>query len=80
MLQVNLFMTKGENMSKKSELIKELLEMQKKFISHEHDRGVDPQEYFAPESGSDLDGYRQKYMEIAMKVVDLAHEEVGSER
>jgi len=67
-------------MSNKTELIKEMLEMQKKFISHEHDRGIDPQEYFAPESDSDLDGYRQKYTEIAMKVVDLAHEEVGSKR
>lgn len=67
-------------MSNKTELIKELLEMQKKFISHEHDHGIDPQEYFSPESGSDLDGYRDKYRDIAMKVVDMAHQEVGSER
>jgi hypothetical protein len=67
-------------MSSKTELIKEMLEMQKKFISHEHATGVDPQEYFTPEAGSDLDGYRQKYMELAMKVVDMAHEEAGSHR
>ncbi|MDH5766724.1 MAG: hypothetical protein OEZ38_11975 [Gammaproteobacteria bacterium] len=67
-------------MSTKAELIKEMMEMQKKFISHEHEHGVDPQEYFAPEPGSDLDGYRQKYRDIAMKVVDMAHEEVGSVR
>jgi len=67
-------------MSTKAELIKEMLEMQKKFANYEHKNGVDPQEYFTPESGSELDGYRQKYMEIAMKVVDMAHEEAGSER
>lgn len=67
-------------MSSKADLIKEMMAMQKKFISHEHEHGIDPQEYFAPESGSDLDGYRQKYLEIAMQVVDMAHEEVGSER
>jgi hypothetical protein len=67
-------------MSSKQELIKEMLEMQKKFMSYEHAKGVDPQEYFTPEAGSELDGYRQKYMEMAMKVVDMAHEEAGSER
>jgi hypothetical protein len=67
-------------MSSKQELIKEMLEMQKKFTAYEQANGVDPQEYFTPETGSELDGYRQKYMEIAMKVVDMAHEEAGSER
>jgi hypothetical protein len=67
-------------MSSKQELIKEMLEMQKKFTAYEQANGVDPQEYFTPEAGSELDGYRQKYMEIAMKVVDMAHEEAGSER
>jgi hypothetical protein len=67
-------------MSSKQELIKEMLEMQKKFTAYEQANGVDPQEYFTPEAGSELDGYRQKYMEMAMKVVDMAHEEAGSER
>ncbi len=67
-------------MSSKAELIKEMLEMQKKFSSYEHANGVDPQEYFTPEPGSELDGYRQKYQELANKVVDMAHEEAGSER
>jgi hypothetical protein len=67
-------------MSSKQELIKEMLEMQKKFTAYEQANGVDPQEYFTPAAGSELDGYRQKYMEMAMKVVDMAHEEAGSER
>ena len=67
-------------MSSKAELIKEMLEMQKKFTSYEQANGVDPEEYFTPEAGSELDGYRAKYQELANKVVDLAHEEAGSER
>jgi len=65
-------------MSEKAELIRKMLEMQKKFIAHEHEKGLDPREYWAPDSGEDLDGYRQEYMSTAMKVVELAHQEVGS--
>ena len=67
-------------MSSKQELIKEMLEMQKKFTAYEQANGVDPQEYFTPEAGAELDGYRQKYQELANTVVDMAHEEAGSER
>ncbi len=67
-------------MSEKAKLIKEMLEMQKKFMEYEHKHGVDPKDYFVPESGHELDGFRQKYNELAMKVVDLAHEEKGSHR
>ncbi|WP_354671150.1 hypothetical protein [Thiohalobacter sp. IOR34] len=54
--------------------------MQKKFMDYEHQNGVDPKDYYAPESGHPLDGFRQEYRDIAMKVVDLAHAEKGSER
>ena len=67
-------------MSSKQELIKEMLAMQKKFSEYEHANGVDPEEYFTPEAGSELDGYRAKYQELANKVVDMAHEEAGSKR
>jgi hypothetical protein len=67
-------------MSSKQDLIKEMLEMQKKFSAYEQANGVDPQEYFTPEAGSEFDGYRAKYQEIANKVIDMAHEEAGSER
>lgn len=65
-------------MSKKQDLIKEMLEMQKKFIAHEHAQGVDAREYFAPKSGEDLEGYREKYAELAAKVNEMAHKEKGS--
>ena len=67
-------------MSEKAKLIKEMLEMQKKFMEYEHKNGVTQEEYFAPKSGHVLDGYRQKYQELAMKVVDLAHADKGSRR
>ncbi len=67
-------------MSDKAEKIKKMLEMQKQFIEYEHKNGVDPKDYFAPEPGHMLDGYRQQYRDLAMEVVDLAHAEKGSER
>jgi hypothetical protein len=72
--------TKVDNMSDKAAKIKEMIEMQKKFIEYEHNNGVDPKDYFMPDAGHELDGYRQKYRDLAMEVVDLAHEEAGSHR
>lgn len=65
-------------MSDKAETIKKMIEMQKKFMDYEHQNGVDPKDYYAPESGHTLDGYRQEYRDAAMSVVDMAHKEVGS--
>ena len=65
-------------MSDKAAKIKEMIEMQKKFIEYEHNNGVDPKDYFKPDAGHELDGYRQKYRDLAMEVVDLAHAEAGS--
>jgi hypothetical protein len=71
---------KVNNMSDKAAKIKEMIEMQKKFIEYEHQNGVDPKDYFKPDAGHELDGYRQKYRDLAMEVVDLAHAEAGSSR
>jgi hypothetical protein len=67
-------------MSEKQELIKKMLEMQKRFIEYEHANGVAPVDYFAPGGGHELDGFRQEYRDMAMRVVELAHEEKGSRR
>lgn len=67
-------------MSSKADKIKEMLEMQQKFMTKEHESGVNQQEYFTPEAGSVLDGYRQKYSDLAIEVIEMAHEEKGSER
>ena len=65
-------------MSEKQKLISEMLEMQKKFIRREQDSGVDSEEYYNPEEGTDLDGYQEKYTEMANRLVELAHAEKGS--
>ena len=67
-------------MSDKAAKIKKLIEMQKKFIEHEHKNGVTMKEYFTPEEGSPLDGYRQEYRDLAMELADMAHAEKGSHR
>jgi len=65
-------------MSDKKAKIAELIEMQKKFIAYEHENGVEMKDYFAPEAGHLLDGYKESYMEKAMELVDMAHAEKGS--
>ena len=67
-------------MSDKAAMIQELIDMQKKFIAYEQENGVNFKDYFTPEAGHELDGYRQKYRDMAMELVDIAHEEKGSHR
>ncbi len=67
-------------MSTKQEKIQELIAMQKKFIEYEHKNGLDPQDYYAPQSGHELDGYKEKYQDLALDVMNTAHKEVGSSR
>ncbi len=65
-------------MSDKLAKIQQLIDMQKKFIAKEQESGVTMKEYFAPEEGDVLDGYRQEYRDLAMELVDIAHAEKGS--
>ena len=67
-------------MSEKQEMIKKMIEMQKKFIAYEHANGVSQEEYFTAGDGHELHNYRQEYGDLAMKLVDIAHEEKGSHR
>jgi len=67
-------------MSEKQKLIKEMLAMQKKFIEREQASGVEAEEYYNPEEGTDLDGYQAQYTEMANRLVEMAHSEKGSHR
>lgn len=67
-------------MSEKQDIIRKMLELQKKFIDYEHANGVNPEEYFSPPEGHPLDGYRQEYQALANRLLDMAHEERGSSR
>lgn len=63
----------------KQDLIQKMLEMQKQFIEYEHAHGVSGKDYWASKEGLLVD-YRQEYMDMANRVVDLAHQIVGSSR
>lgn len=65
-------------MSDRQALIKELLELQRKFIEYDQEHGVTPEEYFVPPEDHPLHGFRQRYNELAMKLVEQAHQDVGS--
>ncbi len=67
-------------MTEKQEIIQQLLAMQKQFIAREQAGGLDPKEYYDPDSGGDLDGYQSNYSDLANKLVEMAHEEKGSHR
>jgi hypothetical protein len=53
--------------------------MQGEFIAYEHEHGLSGKDYWAPSEGLLLN-YRQDYMDMANRVVDLAHQIVGSSR
>lgn len=63
----------------KQDLINQMLDMQRQFIEYEHKNGVTGKDYWASESGL-LKDYRHKYNDMAMRVVDIAHQLVGSRR
>ena len=63
----------------KQQLIEKMLEMQKQFIAYEHEHGVTGKDYWASSEGL-LANYRHEYAEMATRVVDIAHEIVGSTR
>ena len=63
----------------KQDLIDKMLDMQKQFIEYEHQNGVSGKDYWASKEGL-LANYRQEYMDMANRVVDIAHEIVGSSR
>ncbi|MBU0499748.1 MAG: hypothetical protein KJ558_15780 [Gammaproteobacteria bacterium] len=63
----------------KQDLISQMLDMQKQFIEYEHQHGVSGKDYWASSDGL-LADYRQKYLDMADRVVDLAHQIVGSRR
>jgi len=67
-------------MSEKQELITKMLEMQKKFMDYEHANGVEMEDYFVGAEGHLLHHFRQEYMDMANKLVDMAHAEKGSHR
>jgi len=65
--------------TEKNTLIAEMIDLQKQFMDIEHEKGVTGKDYFTSTEGL-LKDYRQVYAEKAMRVVELSHQIVGSER
>jgi hypothetical protein len=79
LLGENEMSDKAALIQEKQELISKMLEMQKQFIAYEHQHGISGKDYWASQEGL-LADYRQEYMAMANRVVDLAHAIVGSVR
>ena len=66
-------------MKEKNELIQKMLEMQRQFVDFEHKNGISGKDYYYSQDGL-LKDYRDNYRNMAMRVVELAHQIVGSTR
>ena len=64
----------------KQEKIQKMIAMQKKFIALDRAQGVEASEYFAPDDDSEISGFREEYRDLAMDIVDIAHNEKGSKK
>jgi len=67
-------------MSEKQDIIKKMMELQHKFIDIEHRGEFSTQDYYDTDGESELAKFKRDYDEMAIKLVDLAHEEKGSHR
>lgn len=63
--------------AEREKLMNEMIAMQKEFVAYEHANGVSGKDYYFSQEGL-LKDYRQAYAEKAMRVVDIAHQIVGS--
>ncbi len=67
-------------MSEKQEIIKQIMELQHKFIELEQKGEFSTEEYYDTDGESELAKYKRLHEELATMLVDLAHAEKGSHR
>ena len=67
-------------MSDKQKIIKQMLEMQRRFIDIEQKGEFSIEDYYDSEGDSELAKFKRTYDELATQLVDLAHSEKGSHR
>jgi len=67
-------------MSEKQEVIKQMLDLQHKFIELEQRGEFSTEEYYDPEGDTELARHKRSYEELSTRLVDLAHAEKGSKR
>lgn len=66
--------------TEKQRIIAEMLKMQRKFMEQEKSGEIDSQNYWSDEETHTAKAYKEKYDQLASKLLDLAHEEKGSSR
>ena len=67
-------------MSEKQDIINQMIKMQRNFIELERKGGFSSEQYYDSEGESELAKYKRAYDELAIKLVDMAHAEKGSQR
>lgn len=67
-------------MSEKQKIIQQMMELQRKFIEIEHRGEFSAEQYYDYDGDSELARHKKTFDELAIRLVDLAHEEKGSHR
>ena len=67
-------------MTEKQEIIKQMLDLQHKFIELEQRGEFSTEEYYDSEGDTELARHKRNFDELATRLVDLAHAEKGSKR
>jgi hypothetical protein len=67
-------------MTEKQEIIKQMLDLQHKFIELEQRGDFSTEEYYDSEGDTELARHKRSFEELATKLVDLAHADKGSRR
>jgi hypothetical protein len=67
-------------MTEKQEIIKQMLDLQHRFIELEQRGDFSTEEYYDSEGDTELARHKRNFDELATRLVDLAHAEKGSKR
>ncbi|MCG6888396.1 MAG: hypothetical protein LJE92_02310 [Gammaproteobacteria bacterium] len=67
-------------MTEKQEIIKQMLDLQHKFIELEQRGEFSTAEYYDSEGDTELARHKRSFEELSTKLVDLAHADKGSKR
>jgi len=67
-------------MSEKQEIIKQMMDLQHRFIELEQRGEFSTEEYYDSEGDTELARHKRNFEELSTRLVDLAHAEKGSKR
>lgn len=67
-------------MSEKQEIIRQMMELQHRFIELEQGGEFNAAEYYDSDADTELARHKRSFEELATRLVDMAHAEKGSHR